>query len=431
MKRVLFVLVAALCVNGAANAQQLDKAAQKALQKATKEAMLVVKDAKEQLGDGGEVRRAKSLIEQALSNEYSKNNAETWNVAGDVYQKLYLTENYKTTMNQPCDTVAMYDYLVKMYDCYNHCDSLQQIPDAKGKTYTTCRDKNGAYLDNNRTNLINGGIFYFNRRRDYAKAFEIFSKYYEVSEMPMLKKYTEQDENYQMYAKQFAYYPTLAAVQMEDYNKVLKFVDLGIEDEENGETCYQFKCMAYENLGDTAKWIDCLKEGITRYPTKDFYYLRLLGYYDSNDNMAAMESFVNEMLEVAPEKAYNHYVKGYIRQNQKNYVDAIEAYKVAIEKDPNLQEAYINMGLCYIFEANNYMESQSDVKFNSPAYKKVLDTEKTYYQEALPIFEKVREMAPDEVKKWGLQLYSIYYKLNMSSELNKIETVLKAEGMLD
>lgn len=431
MKKVLFVLVAALCMNGVAGAQQLDKAAQKALQKATKEAMAVVKSAKEQMGDGGNVNQARNLIEKAMKNEYSKNEAETWNIAGEIYQKLYLNENFKTAQNQACDTVAMYDYLSKMYDCFGTCDSLQQIPNAKGKNSTACRDKNGTYLDNNRTNFINGGIFYFNKRKDYMKAFEMFSRFYEVSAMPMLKSYVDADPNYDTLSVQFAYYPTLAAYQMEDWNRVLKYCDLGSRDSENGEMCYRFKCLALENMKDSVAWIASLQDGIRKFPTEDYYYLRLLGYYDETEKMDEMEAFVGKMLELNPDKAYNHYVKGYLRQNQKKYMDAIESYKVAIEKDPALIEAYINEGLCYMFEANNYIDSQNNVKYNSPEYKKVMEKEKSYYKEALPIYEKVRELAPDDTKKWGQQLYQIYYKLNMSKELNQIETILKAEGMLD
>lgn len=431
MKRVLFMLVSILCISGVTFAQKADKEALKAIQKATKEAQQVVRSAKEQLGEGGNVSQAKRLIEQALKNEYTKEDADAWGIAGDVYQKLYMVENLKTAQNQPCDTVAMYDYLMKMYDCYNHCDSLQQIPNDKGKTSTACRDKNATYLDNNRTNLINGGIFYFNRRRDYAKAYDIFAKYYEVGEMPMMQRFNKENPDYEALATQFAYYPTLAAYQMQDYKKVLRFCDLGVADEENGETCFRFKSIAYENLADTVQWIETLKDGIKKFPTEDYYYLRLLGYYDEIGNMDQMESFVTEMLQVDPNKAYNHYVLGYLRQNQKNYLDAIEAYKTAIEKDSNLIEAYINMGLCYMFEANNYMDSQSDVKYNTPAYKKVIETEKKYYEDALPAFEKVRELAPNDVKKWGQMLYQIYYKLNMAKELNQIETILKAEGLAE
>lgn len=428
MKRVLFILVSVLCFSGVSYAQQTEKE----IKQAMKDANAVLRNVKNQLeSEDGNINVAKSLIIKAMDNEYTKSNPDTWELAGDIYKQLFSNESFKSSRMQAYDTVAMYDYLVKMYDYYNRCDSLQQIPNEKGKTSTSCRDRVASNLDGNRTEFINGGIFYFNHRRDYAKAYEIFSKYYEVCDMPMLKSYTENNPQYAEYSKQFAYFTTLSARMMEDYDKVLKYCDLGVEDEENGEQCYQFKCEAYQQLKDTVNWVKALQEGIVRYPTSDYYYMQLLVYYDNSGKMDEMEQFVNAMLEKDPDKSYNHYVKGYLFQQQKKYKDAIEAYKNALEKDPNLIEANINLGLCYMFDANDYMESKSNVKFNTPAYKEMIETEKTYYKNALPLFEKVRELAPDDVNKWGLQLYSIYYKLGMNKEMDQIETILKAEGMLD
>lgn len=424
MKKILLLLVSVVCFT-AAYAQS-----EKEIKAAQKEAKSVLRNAKQQLeSEEGNINTAYSLIKQAMENQYTKGDPETWFLAGDINKALFNRENRKATLGQAHDTVAMYDYLVKMYDCYNICDSLQQIPNEKGKTSTDCRDKVALSLDAQRTDLINGGIFYFNHRRDYAKAYDIFAKYYEIGEMPMLKSYTDSNPQYAEYSKQFAYFITLAARQMEDFDKVLKYCDLGIEDEENGETCYRFKCEAYQMKQDTVKWIDCLQEGIKRFPKEDYYYMQLLVIYDKKGQMEQMEKFVNDMIALDPDKAYNYYVKGYVAQQRKLYDEAIPAYKTAIEKDDSLAEAYINLGLCYIFAAQVYMDSKSDVKFNTPAYKEMIETEKNYYKQSLPVFEKVRELLPNDVDKWGLSLYSIYYKLGMQKEMDTIETIMKAEGM--
>ena len=46
------------------------------------------------------------------------------------------------------------------------------------------------------------------------------------------------------------------------------------------------------------------------------------------------------------------------------------------------------------------------------------------------MYEKVEKLLPNDVDKWGPQLYQIYYKLNMSKETSRMETILKAEGLL-
>ena len=59
-----------------------------------------------------------------------------------------------------------------------------------------------------------------------------------------------------------------------------------------------------------------------------------------------------------------------------------------------------------------------------------LEQEKEFYKTAEPYFLKVKELEPNETKKWAISLYTIYYKLNNSKELSKIEAVLKSEGLL-
>lgn len=433
MKKILFMLVAVLGMTTMSTFSYA-QSTPKELKKATSLARRVVKDAKEELAklnEGGKLENAKKMVDQATANELTKDWSETWSVAGDVYQRLYLAENRKSyNAGVPYDTVAMYDYLIKMYDYFIKCDSLEQIPNEKGKTSTACRDRYASSLDANRNNLINGGIFYFNSKKNYKKAYDMFEKYYQIAETPMLKSYTEDNEQYKEYAIQFAYFPTLAAFQMGDYQKVLKYVDMGIEDPENGETCLRFKCQAYENLKDSANWIKSLQEGIMKFPTQDYYYMQLIIYYDSTGKIGEMETFVEDMVKKDPNKAYNYYVIGYLRQSQKKYADAASQYEIAIEKDPELTEAYINLGLCYINEANEYIDSKPNVNYRSAEGQKVLETEKGYYRKAMPLFEKVRQTMPDEIDKWGIQLYSIYYKLNMTKELTDIEKVLKSAGLL-
>lgn len=411
-----------------ANAQTLSP---KEIKKATKAAQREVRDAKDQLTDNGNIRTARTIIERSMKNEYVKDWDETWNVAADVYFKLYTAENIKSyQQNTPYDTVAMYDYLIKWFDCVLTCDSMQQIPNAKGKTSTSCRDRHGREIYRNHSNLINGGIHYYNRRKDYKKAYEMFDLYYKMAERPLLKSYLDNDTLFEKYAIEFAYFPTLAANNMKDYDKVLKYVDLAIQDPVYGSACQRIKCEAYENMNDTTNWINNLMTGIVKFPSDDYFYTKVIMYYNDTEKWEELESFVKNMIDTDPNKAYNYFVVGFLSQQQKKYDEAASSYETAIEKDPNLVDAYINLGLCYLFMASEYMDANSNLNYRSAAYKKVLEQEKEYYRKALPIFEKVKELAPNNVDSWGHQLYSIYYKLNMNKEISKMEAILKAEGKL-
>ena len=76
------------------------------------------------------------------------------------------------------------------------------------------------------------------------------------------------------------------------------------------------------------------------------------------------------------------------------------------------------------------MDSKSNLDYRSSAFKKAQEEEKNYYREALPYFEKLREIEPSSVKKWGIGLQQCYSKLNMAKQLDEIEARMKEAGLL-
>lgn len=427
MKKLIFVLIAALGMSCTSYAQMTEKE----LKKATKEAQKQVKEAKNEFerDDVQDKRGAKRLIDQAMKNSLNENYDQTWLVAADIYQHFYYQENTKS-YTQAYDTVGMYKLLTDWYRFAMIADSLQQIPNAKGKTSDEARKKHAGEIHRTMGDLIRGGIFYFNDHQDYNKAYEMFDAYFTVASHPMVKDIVEEDSNFIKNKPIFSYYPALAAYNLEKWENVLKYAEVATADEEVGETATEMLCDAYGNLQDTVSWLETLKKGLVKYPTAQYYYGKLLNYYNLKNDMTELENFVNEMVQIDPEKAYNYYVLGYIAQQNKDYDAAIKQYETAIEKDEALSDAYFNLGLCIMFQASDYMDSKSNLDYRSKAYKDAVKEQKNFYKKALPYFLKYRELEASATDKWAIPLQTIYYQLDMSKELNEIEARMKEKGML-
>ena len=420
-------MIAALGMSCTSYAQMTEKE----LKKATKEAQKQVKEARNEMerDDIQDKRGAKRLIDQAMKNSLNQDYDQTWLVAADIYQHFYYQENTKS-YSQPYDTVGMYKLLTDWYRFAMKADSLQQIPNAKGKTSDEARKKHAKEIHRTMSDLIRGGIFYFNDHQDYTKAYEMFDSYFTVANHPMVKDLTEADSFYIKNKPIYSYYPALAAYNLEEWENVLKYATVALDDEEVGETATEMICDAYGNLQDTVQWLETLKQGLIKYPTVDYYYGKLLNYYNLKNDMTELENFVKEMVEIDPEKAYNYYVLGYVAQQSKDYEKAIAQYQTAIDKDANLSDAYFNLGLCIMFQAQEYMDSKSNLDYRSSAYKKAVQEQKDYYKKALPYFTKYRELEPSATDKWAIPLQTIYYQIDMSKELNEIEARMKEKGML-
>ena len=427
MKKVLLMVMAALIATGSAYAQdaKADKAAAKALKAEIKAANKTLKKAMQILStEGGDLNEAQTYINQAMENPHTVNDPDTWNTAGQIQSKLYDKENEKMYLKQPYNEDAFFDALSKMYTYFNKCDELESQPNAKGKVIHKYREDNAKRLHDIRPNLVSGGVTYFNKDNN-QKAFDLFSQYIESANYPMLAKYNIAETD--SFLTVVSYYASLAGMKMEKYDLALKYIDNALEDPEVGEQATMYKCMSYATMGDTLTWIECLKDGVQRFPSKEYFYSNLISYYSTHNKDTELIAFADEMLGKTGLPIFS-FVKGFVAQNAKNYDEAIKYYKDVIEKDPNYTGAYRNLAICYCQMAQDKSDSISNLNMKSKEYKAGMEEVKDWYRLALPLYEKLRALDdgsdPDVKVAWQSGLYTCYYMLNMGKEFEEIEKLM-------
>ena len=233
MKRVLFSMVL-LLVASLAFAQE----------KNVKEAKSIAN------GVNPDFAKAEELINQALTNPETKDNAETWDVAGFIQKRRSEKEMENAYLRKPYDTLQVYNSALDMCKFYFKCDELAQIPNEKGKIKNKYRKSNSAAILAERGNLINGGIQFFNQDKN-KEALEFFATYVDIAVNPMFEK--ENLLKTDTVLPQIAYYASLAAAKMEDYPSVLKYAPYAQDDKEVGKYAMEFISTALKAEGDTVK----------------------------------------------------------------------------------------------------------------------------------------------------------------------------------
>ena len=403
MKRVLFSMVLLMAVSFAF-----------AQEKNVKEAKSIAGEVKPDFA------KAEQLINEALTNPETKDNAATWDVAGYIQKRINEKEMENAYLRKPYDTLKVYNSVLNMYNYYVKCDELAQIPNEKGKIKNKYRSANSKTILAERPNLINGGIQYFNLNKN-EDALKYFAAYVDAATLPMMEKENLLEKD--TILPQVAYYATLAADRVGDKDAVMKYAQYALKDKENGQFAMQLLTDAYKAKGDTAKWVEKLQEGIVKFPENQYFFANLVDYYSSsNQNDKAMQ-FADDMLDKDTNNKFYLYVKAYLYHNMKDYEKAIEFYKKTLDIDPAYAEACSNLGLVYLLQAQEYAD-KAPADINDPNYATAQAEIKKFYEAAKPYYEKARELKPDQKDLWLQGLYRVYYNLNMGPEFEEIEKMM-------
>ena len=403
MKRVLFSMVLLMAVSFAF-----------AQEKNVKEAKSIAGEVKPDFA------KAEQLINEALTNPETKDNAATWDVAGYIQKRINEKEMENAYLRKPYDTLKVYNSVLNMYNYYVKCDELAQIPNEKGKIKNKYRSANSKTILAERPNLINGGIQYFNLNKN-EDALKYFAAYVDAATLPMMEKENLLEKD--TILPQVAYYATLAADRVGDKDAVMKYAQYALKDKETRPIAMQLLTDAYKAKGDTAKWVEKLQEGIVKFPENQYFFANLVDYYSSsNQNDKAMQ-FADDMLAKDPNNKLYLYVKAYLYHNMKDYEKAIEFYKKTLDIDPAYAEACSNLGLVYLLQAQEYAD-KAPADINDPNYATAQAEIKKFYEAAKPYYEKARELKPDQKDLWLQGLYRVYYNLNMGPEFEEIEKMM-------
>lgn len=401
MKRLL--LTVALCV-AASSASFAQK-------KAVKEAQSIAK------GDKADFTEARALIKGALENPETKDQAQTWYVAGFIEDQQVSAERTKQILGQQPNEPVMYDALIAILPYFKKAYELDQLPNEKGKIKPKYTKDIKSILSADHIYYFNGGAYYFDQK-DYKKAFDFFNQYLEIADLPMFEgtQTAEKDSSYM----QVQYYAAVAATQIGDSPTAIKALDRAKGTDYRLNDIYQYLAYEYQQAKDTVNYLKTMEEGYSKFPDEDYFLMNLIDtYIRTNQNEKALK-YLNTAIEQKPDEAQLHHALGAVYESGfKDYAKAEESFKKAIELDPEYAQALSAIGRIYYNQAVNKL-GEANMINDSKKYQEELAVAKDLFKQALPYYQKAHNLKPDEMDCM-IALRGIYYNLNMGPELEAIE----------
>jgi len=361
---------------------------------------------------------ARALIKEAIANEETKNDPKTWFTAGCIEDEAFNAQKMKQMLGQKSNEDEMYTALMNELPFFLKCDTVDQMPDKKGRVKPKYTKKVKPILAANHKYYINGGAYYFDKK-DYKKALECFEQFITIADLPMFEgsDVAARDSNFMT----VNFYAAVAAIQEGDRSLSIPALSRAKKLDFRRNDVYQYLCSEYQQDKDTVNFEKTLKEGMKLFPEEKYYLLNLINnYVFSNRNKEAIE-YLNEAIQREPNNPQYLNVMGYVYEKGKEDIDkAEEYYKKSLAVDPDFVESLSNLGRIYYNQAVKVLGNANLIN-DAEEYKAEKAKAVSIFDKARPFFEKAHNLKPKE-KEYMIALRGIYYNMNLGDKLKAIET---------
>ena len=365
---------------------------------------------------------ARSLIKGALTNPETENEAEAWYVAGLIENEQFDSEKIKEYEEKQPDADKMYPSLDRILPYFIKADSLDQLPDSKGKVKSKYRKDIKSIMLINRPYYVNAAQYFYDKK-NFQKAYENFKLYGDIPKLTMFDGDPIQSDTTvnDTILTTIRYYAGIAAAQIPNIDAtILIFEDIkdsGVEEDK----IYQQLASMYHQKKDTVNYVRILKGGAEKFKDESYYILNLINITLAQGNVDEAESFLLKAIEVDQNNPQLYDVLGLVYENNKEIDRAVASIKKAIEIDPTYSEALSHLGRLYY---NQGVEKRAsvDVTGDRKAYEKEMETVNSYFKEAIPYFLKAYEINPKDSDA-VFALRNIYYSLGMNKEYEEMDKI--------
>lgn len=365
--------------------------------------------------DGARTNLINALSRPELKD---KDKAEIYYTAAKLYESSNSVENRKAYLKQQYDTAMFFNTLLNMYEQLRLCDSVDAVPNAQEKVRLKYSKKTNELRQKHIKNILNGSKFFL-RKGDYASAYGYLDAFY---------THTNVKRDTLLY--RLAYQAALCGYLTNQPRHTLKYIDKAIEAATRGDKpiLQEYKVRTYALLKNDSLWVRELHTGVNLYPEYDYFFVNLVDWYNSHRMTKEACELADSLIKVvSADKAIYWYTKCKMKLLENDYEACIQFADSTIKRDPTFVDAYYNKGISYL----NMAVIKKETACNNIHDKKFAEDRKAIqdlYAHAMPCMEKVRELQPDLIDRWGSPLYRIYMNLNKGKEFDEVDKLLKKKA---
>jgi tetratricopeptide (TPR) repeat protein len=354
--------------------------------------------------------KAEKLMTDLLQDSANLANTRIYDMWLQAVEKQYMQVNERMYKKEEVDTTNFFALTRRMFDIGLRLDSLDMMPDKKGRVNPEYRKDNAQKLMQYRPNLFYGGTYHL-RKGELETAYDFFERYMDCDRQPLFTGYDLMENDGRM--GEAAYWATYCGYRMGDPVLTLRYATLARRDTAKLENTLQLTAEAWRQLKDMESFATTLREGFDRYPNSAYFFPRLMDGYSAKGDYEKALAVAEKALAADSLNTLYMLAKSTMLLNLGRYEECVDYSQKLIAFDGLATEAFYNAGTACMNIA---------LRMDSRKQKKQITK---MYQKALPYMETYRKLAPQETQKWGEALYRIYFNLNMGKQFEEIDKILK------
>ncbi len=340
----------------------------------------------------GQLEKAKTAIDEAITHPKTENDAKTWLYRGMIY--------YNIARDTMPEVIALSDNAAEIsFEAFEKCVNL----DVK-KKYKNEIANHLMFLTN---------IFYQKgangfSSQNYDIAIVNFKKAFQIADL---------DGRFDTVA---AYNVGMSAVYSEQSELAAEYLSKCVEAGYKDPGLYIYYAKAEKQLGDTTKAFEVLAQGRQVFPNESRLQLEEAQLYLETGENDKLIASLKESIDADPSNPNLYRVLGQTYENNDDTENAIVYYKKAIEINPDFRDVIFNIGAIYVNRAAVLFNEANNLPYEeTEKYNKLKEEGDAQLKEALPYLEKSLALDPnDQIVIQALK--EAYANLKMNDKIKEL-----------
>ncbi len=377
----------------------------------------------------------RNQLKPALTNAETKDDAQTWYVAGMIEFGDYDAQNLQkmAANTDKYNDVNMAKALIDGYNYFMTAFPLDSVPEVDKKTGAPKLEKDGSVkvktkyskdmvkkLVDHHNDFGGMGEALYNAK-DFKGAYEAWDIYTSLPSNKSLGTKAPAQLGDTLRGD-FEYFKGLAALQAQMYPEALKSFDVAISTTRNDIQAIEFAIAAAAEAKDEAKVIEYAEIGNKLHGDSTVKFINIIINDKINkEQYAEAQQLLSKAISVNPNNAELHDVLGILYQSQNNFDKARECFEKAVALDPSGAKFQFDLGR--VIYAQAAAMSDNATNLSTAEYNKMREEKiDPVLRQAIPYLEAALkdESTEQEAKRI---LRSLYYSLNDQENLQRIESM--------